>query len=254
MIEVLRHDGRQIIYRPELNRLTGSVTATILFQQILYRWAENSAQPFYKFKAPCTHAQYRAGDSWCEELGFTKAEFDGALQRLGAKVRKGDPAPDGFLVYYFTDFDRLTWYGINEAEARKALAQIYAALPAAPPAEKKAAKASRFERPAPEDLAAYMATIGGTPAHAQAFQDHFDSNGWRIGGRTPMKDWRAAARQWMRREGQFKAPARRAGEVPAETRAPREIRADELRQPAQDREAVLAGIRKFQAALKERTA
>jgi len=34
---------------------------------------------------------------------------------------------------------------------------------------------------------------------AVSFYDHFESNGWRVSGRTPMKDWRATARNWVRR-------------------------------------------------------
>ena len=34
----------------------------------------------------------------------------------------------------------------------------------------------------------------------RAFFDHFTSNGWKVGGKAPMKDWRAAARNWARRE------------------------------------------------------
>lgn len=32
---------------------------------------------------------------------------------------------------------------------------------------------------------------------AQKFHNYFQSNGWLVGGRTPMKDWKAAARNWM---------------------------------------------------------
>ena len=42
---------------------------------------------------------------------------------------------------------------------------------------------------------------------AAAFFDHFESNGWRVAGKTPMVDWRAAFRGWMRRQPQFQAPA-----------------------------------------------
>ena len=34
---------------------------------------------------------------------------------------------------------------------------------------------------------------------AEKFFDYFQSNGWRVGGRAAMKDWRAAARNWVRR-------------------------------------------------------
>lgn len=33
---------------------------------------------------------------------------------------------------------------------------------------------------------------------AQAFVDHYTSNGWKV-GKNPMKDWKAAARNWARR-------------------------------------------------------
>ena len=33
---------------------------------------------------------------------------------------------------------------------------------------------------------------------AQDFYDYYCSNGWKIGGRAPMKDWKAAARRWQR--------------------------------------------------------
>lgn len=32
---------------------------------------------------------------------------------------------------------------------------------------------------------------------ALKFFNHFQSNGWRVGGRTPMHDWQAAAEKWM---------------------------------------------------------
>ncbi|MBC6697358.1 hypothetical protein [Hymenobacter sp. BT190] len=38
---------------------------------------------------------------------------------------------------------------------------------------------------------------------AAAFHDHYESNGWRVSGKTPMADWRAAFRGWMRRRPQF---------------------------------------------------
>jgi hypothetical protein len=33
-----------------------------------------------------------------------------------------------------------------------------------------------------------------------AFFDHFAANGWRVGGKIKMRDWRAACRNWSRRE------------------------------------------------------
>ena len=34
----------------------------------------------------------------------------------------------------------------------------------------------------------------------EAFFDHFTSNGWKVSGRAPMKDWKAALRNWARHD------------------------------------------------------
>lgn len=37
---------------------------------------------------------------------------------------------------------------------------------------------------------------------ANKFLDYYEANGWRV-GRNPLKDWKAALRNWMRRRGEF---------------------------------------------------
>jgi hypothetical protein len=38
---------------------------------------------------------------------------------------------------------------------------------------------------------------------AERFYDHFTSNGWKVSGRAAMKDWKAAARNWIRNSKNF---------------------------------------------------
>ena len=38
------------------------------------------------------------------------------------------------------------------------------------------------------------------------FYDHFTANGWMVGGKSKMKDWKAAARNWSRRATDFSRP------------------------------------------------
>jgi hypothetical protein len=38
---------------------------------------------------------------------------------------------------------------------------------------------------------------------ATDFYDHFESNGWLVGGKSKMKDWRAAGRRWIRNNEKF---------------------------------------------------
>jgi hypothetical protein len=59
----------------------------------------------------------------------------------------------------------------------------------------KAAPVS-FTRPTVKEVEAYCQERGNS-VDAQAFMDHYDSNGWKV-GKNPMKSWQAAVRTWER--------------------------------------------------------
>ncbi len=150
--KLIADDRRAVSYRPRFARLVGSVLSAILLQQMIYWWDRNGEQPFFKFKEPCKNKEYRTGDSWCEELGFTRYEFDSALALIGTKIVKGIsknmameweiarledfPNDDaGFvagmqrsiqhLIVYWTDSNRRTWYWVNSALLDKVAEQLY---------------------------------------------------------------------------------------------------------------------------------
>lgn len=52
---------------------------------------------------------------------------------------------------------------------------------------------------------------------AKKFFNHFQSNGWKVSGKTPMQDWQAAAQNWMLNADKFNSHGRenRAGEPKA---------------------------------------
>lgn len=82
------------------------------------------------------------------------------------------------------------------------------AAEAAPaPAKSKKKKGQPTMPPTLAEVEAYaIAQHLGQPvalSEAAAFHDHFQSNGWRVGGKTPMVDWQAAFRGWMRRRAAF---------------------------------------------------
>jgi hypothetical protein len=55
----------------------------------------------------------------------------------------------------------------------------------------------RFHKPTLDALESYFESKGALATEAQRFFNHFESNGWKVGGKSPMKDWQAAARNWI---------------------------------------------------------
>lgn len=60
----------------------------------------------------------------------------------------------------------------------------------------------RFTPPTLAEVEQYV-TEAGLRMDAGAFFDHFTANGWRVSGKAPMKDWKAAVRSWARQESRF---------------------------------------------------
>ena len=52
----------------------------------------------------------------------------------------------------------------------------------------------------------YFVKIGSDRGQGEWFWYHFSSNGFKVSGKTPMKDWHAAAQCWVRRNKQRDAP------------------------------------------------
>ena len=52
-------------------------------------------------------------------------------------------------------------------------------------------------KPTLEDLKEYFLSKDQLLTEAEKFFNYFESNGWLIGGKTPMKNWKAAANNWM---------------------------------------------------------
>ena len=48
-----------------------------------------------------------------------------------------------------------------------------------------------------EEIIKYFTEQKSTETEANKFYNYFQSNGWKIGGRAPMEDWQAAARNWI---------------------------------------------------------
>ena len=56
-----------------------------------------------------------------------------------------------------------------------------------------------FRKPSVEDMIAYFIEKGSTRDEAEKCFDYYEANGWRV-GKNPMKDWKAASRNWMKND------------------------------------------------------
>ncbi|MGO4819725.1 transcriptional regulator [Flavobacterium sp. W22_SRS_FP1] len=69
--------------------------------------------------------------------------------------------------------------------------------------EKKAAEPSDKIPPVWEVVLPFFQEKNNSEIEAQKFYNHFQSNGWLVGGKSKMKDWKAAARNWMLNANKF---------------------------------------------------
>lgn len=123
-------------YCPQLNTLTGSITASLLLCQLEYWFDKTNTEPFYKFLEPCEDEHYQRGDSWTEEMGFTKPEFRTAFKRIG-KVYKSrseflaskDKFSGKLYLSYYDRIKKLTYYVRNHDAVAKFLENADSILP-----------------------------------------------------------------------------------------------------------------------------
>lgn len=73
-------------------------------------------------------------------------------------------------------------------------------------------RANRFTPPTLEETTNYFLEINSTSDEANRFYDYYTSNGWKVGNKGSMKDWKASARNWVRNNKNWER--KRASELP----------------------------------------
>ena len=63
--------------------------------------------------------------------------------------------------------------------------------------EKSSAKKEKVIAPKIEEVKSYFLNQNFPELEANKFFNYFSSNGWLVGGKTPMVDWQAAAQNWI---------------------------------------------------------
>lgn len=67
--------------------------------------------------------------------------------------------------------------------------------------------APRFKPPTEDEAIEFFGTEGSSTQEAKRFYDYYTANGWKV-GKNSMKDWKAAARNWIRRAGEYAGTGR----------------------------------------------
>ena len=88
-----------------------------------------------------------------------------------------------------------TQYSVNEGNINKGNIGESESTPAP---DSGGNKSSRFVEPSVAEIKAYCSE-NGYEVDAGRFYDYYESKGWKVGN-APMKDWKAAVRNWVRRE------------------------------------------------------
>jgi len=113
--KIIASDYHSIPYRKELNKVTGSIIASLVLQQFIYWDSKNGNREFYKFIEPCDNELYNDGDSWTEELGISKKQFTNAVKIL---QQKG-------VVSKRINMMRTTYYKLHHGPLEQLLKEAY---------------------------------------------------------------------------------------------------------------------------------
>jgi hypothetical protein len=116
--------------------------------------------------------------------------------------------PEDLHTVYHTLLDTVS-YTVSpqekEKEKEKEKEQIHGVPPHEPPVgvkeengQGKPRSKKVFKPPTVDDVIAYCLATQ-SKVDPMAFVDYYTSNGWKVGGKSAMKDWRAAVRNWERR-------------------------------------------------------
>ncbi len=71
----------------------------------------------------------------------------------------------------------------------------------------------KFTKPSIQEVIDFFSEKKHDQVDAEKFFNHFESNGWLVSGKTPMKNWQAAARNWMINSEKFNSSSNSTGSL-----------------------------------------
>ncbi len=117
LTNLLAHDRNVILYRPELNKITGNPLATILLSQIIYWSKIYDYDEFYKnIFVSNKRAKENKQKCWSEELGFSRRQIATAFKLLRGKE---------IVDVRVNSLEHNTYIKLNRKELNKRLKVVY---------------------------------------------------------------------------------------------------------------------------------
>ena len=121
-----------IKYHTEYKREFSSEKAALLFERLEY-WSQKYSKGFWKFFELCEHHhRYRQGDSWEEELGFSRKAFNRVYSLIGTHYKsksafdaQQDPFQGKLYASYYNRKTNLTHYFRNHDKVNRFLKNLW---------------------------------------------------------------------------------------------------------------------------------
>lgn len=91
----------------------------------------------------------------------------------------------------------------KKSKSKDDLQSFDTSIPIQSSTKKSATKKKKFTPPELDEVKTYFKEKKSTSKQADMFFNHFESTGWVVGGRASMKNWKAAARNWITRSEEY---------------------------------------------------
>ena len=118
-------------YCPTMIQYFGKYQTAIVFERLEY-WSSRQKEGFWKFYEPCSHPLWREGDSWQEELGFSRRLFHQLFTLIGTRyksksafLKAADPFQGKCYASYYDRKTNRTYFLRNHAFVENLLKSLW---------------------------------------------------------------------------------------------------------------------------------
>lgn len=172
------HSLGYIDYQPSFNPFKGSQVFMLNFSEDLKpvsRQTKTKNEPFFEPPDEQALNKFCTGDETGSEQALVPSINYINNTNISNDLNLGEQTQN------FSKKENQNLKNVDEEKERKSSAQ----------------KKEKNEAPKIQEVEIYFQEQNYPELEAQKFFNYFSSNGWLVGGKTKMKDWQAAARNWM---------------------------------------------------------